>query len=160
MQIELSQLELTYAALRISQPAAQSQLIARLCAVGQQSPVVVVAVDPPAVPERFVLIDGYRRVEALRQLGNDTVEAVVLALPAADALLWHRRQDASRRRTALEDGWLLRELREQHGISGVEIARRLGRSSSWVSRRLSLVDTLPVSGAFGPGQIFRLRATR
>lgn len=143
MQIELSQLELTYAALRISQSAAQSQLTARLCAVGQQSPVVVVAVEPPVVPERFVLIDGYRRVEALRQLGNDTVEAVVLALPAADALLWHRRQDASRRRTALEDGWLLRELREQHAITGVEIARRLGRSSSWVSRRLSLVDTLP-----------------
>jgi len=140
MQVELWQLELTFAALRICGSGPQSRLMAQLAEVGQQSPVVVVA---GTVPERYVLIDGYRRVEALHKLGRDTVDAIVLSLPIPEALVWHRRQEAARRRTAIEDGWLLRELCEGHGLSGAEVARRLGRSDSWVSRRLALVRALP-----------------
>jgi ParB-like chromosome segregation protein Spo0J len=45
--------------------------------------------------------------------------------------------------SALEQGWLLRELVERFGWSQEELSRRFDRSPSWVSRRLSLVKELP-----------------
>jgi len=50
-----------------------------------------------------------------------------------------------RRRTALEEGWLVRELITGHGLSQAQLAIALGRSVSWVNRRLSLVRVLPTS---------------
>jgi hypothetical protein len=45
--------------------------------------------------------------------------------------------------SALEQGWLLSELEQRFGYSLDELARRFDRSSSWVSRRLALVELLP-----------------
>jgi hypothetical protein len=45
--------------------------------------------------------------------------------------------------TALEQSWLLAELRERFGLSLEELARRFGHSVSWVSRRLALLQDLP-----------------
>jgi hypothetical protein len=45
--------------------------------------------------------------------------------------------------SALEQGWLLRELHQRFGLSVRELAQRFDRSLSWVSRRLSLVKELP-----------------
>jgi len=49
------------------------------------------------------------------------------------------------RETALEEGWLLAELEQRFGYGLEELARRFDRSTSWVSRRLALVDQLPES---------------
>jgi hypothetical protein len=45
--------------------------------------------------------------------------------------------------SALEQGWLLRELRERFELTVDELARRFDRSPSWVSGRLGLVSALP-----------------
>ena len=45
--------------------------------------------------------------------------------------------------SALEQGWLLREMRDRFGFSIEELARRFDRNPSWVSRRLGLVSRLP-----------------
>ena len=142
MQVEISQLELRYARLRIRDEAQRSRLLASLAKDGQQSPVMVVAGDEP---QRFVLIDGYARVGVLRELARDVVEATVLSLSEADALVKAHRLEGERRRSPLEDGWLLEELMEGHGLRLAELATRLGRSKSWVSRRLALVTVLPTS---------------
>ncbi|HTT21570.1 MAG TPA: hypothetical protein VMG82_21765, partial [Candidatus Sulfotelmatobacter sp.] len=44
---------------------------------------------------------------------------------------------------ALEQSWLLLELKQRFAFSLEELARRFGRSVSWVSRRLALVQELP-----------------
>jgi hypothetical protein len=43
-----------------------------------------------AQPDRYVVIDGYKRIAALGQLGRDTEEAVVWAMGEAEALLLDR----------------------------------------------------------------------
>jgi len=139
MQLELSELDLRYASLRISDHARAQRLIASLCDAGQQTPVLVVRAEG----ERFVLIDGYARVDALRRLARDVVEAAVLELSEAEALVVGYRLDNTRQRSALEEGWLLQELRDRHGLGLDELARKLDRSKSWVSRRLALVRVLP-----------------
>jgi len=144
MELEFHQMAMKYESLRISQPGFQARLMASLAAEGQLQPVLVVAHEGDE-SEGYVLIDGYRRVSGLRALGRDTVEAVVLPLCESGALIFRYCQENAHKRSALEDGWLLRELLDLHGMSQAELSRRLQRSESWVSRRLSLVRELPDS---------------
>lgn len=141
MQLELGELDLRYASLRIRDRARAQRLVASLCDAGQQTPVLVVRGEN----DRFVLIDGYARVDALRRLAHDVVEAAVLQLPEAEALVVAYQLDNTRQRSALEEGWLLQELRTHHGLALDDLARKLDRSKSWVSRRLGLVRVLPLS---------------
>lgn len=138
MDIELHQLSLRYAGLRRQDSKRERQLLASLTEVGQLSPVVVVREQPG-----FVLVDGYKRVRALRRLHRDTVAAVAWELSELDALLLARLMRTAEGDSALEQGWLLRELHERFALSCGELARRFDKSESWVSRRLALVSELP-----------------
>ena len=80
---------------------------------------------------------------AYEQLGRDTVDAVVWPMNEADALLLSRSMRFSPQESALEQGWLLSEMEQRFHYSLDELARRFDRSTSWVSRRLALVDLLP-----------------
>ena len=125
-----------------SPPAArQRRLLASLAESGQQTPIVVVAAE--GQPDRYLVIDGYKRVAALEQLGRDTVEATVWAMSEAEALLLIASLRFSRQESALEQGWLLAEMEQRFGYGLEELARRFDRSVSWVSRRLALVELLP-----------------
>lgn len=141
MQLEINRLDLRYSGLRLLREAQQARLCASLAREGQQLPVLVI----PDVDDRYVLIDGYRRVEALQRIGCDLVEASVLELTVEEALLMHFHFEKGKRRTALEDAWLLRELVEVHGWKQHRIAAGLRRTKSWVSSRLGLLKALPES---------------
>jgi ParB/RepB/Spo0J family partition protein len=140
MQLEFHQLERHWEHLRVHHPARQRHLLASLAECGQQTPIVVVAKEQT---ERYVVIDGYKRIAALEQLGRDTVEAVLWPMNEADAVLLDRSRRFSEQETALEQAWLLVELQHRFGYSLEELARRFDRSTSWVSRRLALVELLP-----------------
>lgn len=144
-EIEFHQLQQPYRELRITTAASRRRMLSSLAVDGQQTPVLVVASQGERGEQSYILIDGYQRVAALEELGRDTVDAVELPLSEASALIFKHRQERSNRRSALEDGWLLRALLEQHGLSQHELARRLGHTTSWVSRRLGLVTALPQS---------------
>jgi ParB family transcriptional regulator, chromosome partitioning protein len=141
MQLEFHQLDRRWEHLRVRHPARQRRLLASLAESGQQTPIVVVAAEGQA--ERYVVIDGYKRIAALEQLGRDTVEAVVWPMSEAAAVLLDRSLRLSEHETALEVGWLLAELEQRFGYGLDELARRFDRSVSWVSRRLALVEVLP-----------------
>jgi ParB family chromosome partitioning protein len=138
--LECRALVLRYVGLRIRDAGAEARLAAWMAEAGQTSPVIVVY-DADGRP---VLLDGYRRVRALVQLGNDTVIAIGLGLSEADGLVYCHRQETSRRRSVVEEGWLVRELLGQ-GPTLRAIGVALGRTSSWVSRRMALVSALPES---------------
>jgi ParB/RepB/Spo0J family partition protein len=115
--------------------------MASLAESGQQTPIVVVL--SPDYRDRYLVIDGHKRIAALEQLGRDTVEAVVWPMGEAEALLLDRSLRFSEHETALEQGWLLAEMERRFGYGLDELARRFDRSVSWVSRRLALVELLP-----------------
>ena len=141
MQLEFHQLERRWEHLRVRHAARQRRLLASLADSGQQTPIVVVAAE--GHPDRYVVIDGYKRIAALEQLGRDTVEAVVWPMSEAAAVLLDRSLRWSEHETALEVGWLLAELEQRFGYGLDELARRFDRSVSWISRRLALVEVLP-----------------
>src|SRR5205823_5805338 len=86
--------------------------------------------------------------------GRDTALATIWPLTEADALVHHHHLASAAGRSAIEDAWLLARLR-WHGLSLDELARRLCRSKSWVSRRLALLDELAASvhGAVRAGTV-------
>jgi ParB family transcriptional regulator, chromosome partitioning protein len=141
MQLQFHQLDRRWEHLRVRHPGRQRRLLASLADSGQQTPIVVVAAEGQA--ERYVVIDGYKRIAALEQLGRDTVEAVVWPMSEAAAVLLDRSLRLSEHETALEVGWLLAELERRFDYGLDELARRFDRSVSWVSGRLALVEVLP-----------------
>jgi ParB family chromosome partitioning protein len=138
--LECQALVLRYVDLRVRDAGAEARLATSMAEAGQTSPVIVVH----DADGRAVLLDGYRRVRALGQLGNDTVVAIVLGLSEADGLVYCHRQETSRRRSMVEEGWLVRALNRQ-GPTLRAIGVALGRTASWVSRRMALVSALPES---------------
>lgn len=137
LELETCHLIPRYSGLRVLDPGRVSRLAASLVRDGQRSPVLVV--------EGGVLVDGYHRVAALRELGRDLVKAVELQVTEAEALVLAWRLERGRRKSALEEGWLLAELVETHGHSASELAAQMHRTRSWVSQRLGLVRALPES---------------
>ena len=143
MDLEFHQLDLRFEHLHVRRPDRERKLLASLAASGQQVPIVVVAVREQ--PDRYLVIEGYKRIAALRQLGRDTVSATVWPMNEAEALVLGQSLRASESDSALEQGWLLSELEHRFGYSLDELARQFDRSVSWVSRRLALVELLPDS---------------
>ena len=126
-----------YERLRKRHPRLERALLSSLAEIGQQLPIVVVS-----EAERFVLIDGYKRVRAFKRLGRDTVRATHWQIEEAEALMLERGLRRGHE-DALDQAWLLAELQERCGWSQEELARRFEHSKSWVSGRLALLQILP-----------------
>lgn len=154
--LNLDELKLDYARLRIRSRAAERRLLASLQEHGQQEPIVVAG----ATGGGYAVIDGYKRVSALAALRADVVNAEVWEMPVAAALVRSYRRGAQRGLSAMEEGWLVAEL--VRGWPLGEVAARLSRSKSWASRRLGLVEGLPaaVTAAVQSGRIGAYAAAR
>jgi uncharacterized ParB-like nuclease family protein len=111
MQLEFHQLDQCWEHLRVRPAAQQRRLIASLAEGGQQTPIVVV--ESQGAKDRYVAIDGHKRIRALRQLGRDTVDATVWDMSAAEALLQDRTMRFSAQESALEQGWFLAEMEQR-----------------------------------------------
>ncbi len=137
MDLEFHQLDRRYENLRLRRPERERSLLASLAECGQQVPIVVVSQEGS-----YLVIDGFKRLRCLQRLGTDTVGATLWDLEQSEALLLDRSQRSSQGLSQLEQGWLLATLRRQ-GLSQHELAVRMDKSVSWVSRRLALVNELP-----------------
>lgn len=141
-ELDLHQLELRYAATRVVDPRVAQRLTASLERCGQLVPCVVVK-DPDG--SGLVLIDGYRRIAALRGLGRDTVSVQCWSCDLATALINLLLRQQERGFAIIEQALLLRELVLREKLSQRELAARTGCDVSWVNRRLQLLVGLPDS---------------
>ena len=133
--------------LRVRQPARERRLLASLADIGQQMPIVVVHGAAP-----YVVVDGYKRVRCLRRLHRDTVAAVQWDLSETDALILRQLLQTEATDSVFEQGWLLRTLREDHGLA-LERAGAAVRSQ----RELGVAAPRPGAHATGPGPAARAR---
>lgn len=143
--IELHQLQLRFAAARVSDERAVQRLMQSIDACGQLVACIAVR-EGAGEAAPLVLIDGYRRVAALRRLGRDTARVVCACGTLADALAQLLACAQSRSLAAIEQALLLRELidgLDGQRLSQREAARQCGRDASWVQRRLLLLSSLP-----------------
>ena len=157
LESDLHRLELRFASLRLRQPRMVERLARSIEQNGQLVPVVAVA-----EPDRWVLIDGYLRIEALRRLARDTAWVELWDCPVSQALLWVLVRIQARSWEAIEEGAVIRELITRFDLSQRAVARQTGRDVSWVNRRLSLVQDLPEAlfVAICQGELSTWAATR
>jgi ParB-like chromosome segregation protein Spo0J len=146
LDLDLHRLDLRFAGARVAEPRAVERIARSIERGGQIVPCVAVA-DPPVEVlqggERLVLIDGYRRIAALRRLGRDTARVECWACDLAAVVLGVLARSQSRPWAAIEEALLVREMVQGLGLSQHEVARRSGHDVSWVSRRLQLLAGLP-----------------
>jgi ParB-like chromosome segregation protein Spo0J len=136
-EIDLGELGEHLAALRLCEAAALEAMRRSLARHGQLS-----ALHVFAERGQLEILDGFKRVRAARALGLRTLRARVADVDAAGAKLLLVALHDRRGLTELEEGWLIRSLYREHGLTQPVIAARLGRHKSWVFRRLMLVEAL------------------
>ena len=106
---------------------------------GQQVPIVLWEQD---IGEDLIIIDGHRRVQALRELGRETVRGIVrddLDEPHAYRLAWELNVER-RGLGPLDKANALRLIREREGVTLQEAAGYLGLTRSTASRLVQLLE--------------------
>jgi ParB/RepB/Spo0J family partition protein len=158
-EIEHHQIELTFAHARIAAPTELKKLTALIDTHGQIVPVIVV---PSAVPQHFTLIDGYLRIQALRKLRQDIIKAEIWECSEPDALLFLLANHGQRHWKAIEEAQVIRELQTKYQLSQEQISKKIGRTQSWISHRLTLIDVLqePLIDAVIQGKVSAWSAQR
>jgi ParB/RepB/Spo0J family partition protein len=140
VEVSLDALEEGNARMRARRPMAERRLMSSIGECGQQSPVVLI---PSVVGGRYEVIDGHKRVRALRKLKMDVVKAVVWEMDRARALVTAYQLGQGSGWNALEEGWLVAELVRFGRWSLKDVGFSMDRSEGWASRRLGLVEGLP-----------------
>ena len=157
-EIDLHQIALRYAHTRVKNETVLRKLRRSIDCYGQITPVLVV----PNKDNRFVLIDGYLRLEAIRMCAKDTVIARVWETEEHNALLTVLAKSDARQWEAVEQASMLSELIVRFELSMEQVAKRVGRDKSWVKRRLDLIRALPedVLNAVRAGHVSTWAASR
>jgi ParB family transcriptional regulator, chromosome partitioning protein len=139
-QFALDELDHRYATLRLQATSEGRQAMTRsLSRYGQISPLVV---WPDG--DTWVLVDGFKRVEAARQVpGLDTLGARLIAADSktAKAAIYGLNR-LTHHVHLLEEAWIVCALVREEHLTQWETAQLLGRDKSWVSRRLALIEKL------------------
>ena len=139
-QVDLHRLELRFLATRITDTSSVQRLTNSIQEYGQLV-ACIAACDPDSAS--LVLIDGYRRANALKRLGRDTALVQCWHCPVGPALAQMLAHSFSRAFDPMEEALMLRELIDSMGLSQREAARQCARDVSWVQRRLVLLGALP-----------------
>jgi ParB-like chromosome segregation protein Spo0J len=126
-----------FARLRLCEPAAIVGMKRALSTHGQLA--ALTAFRDSSTTE---IVDGFKRLHAARALGWCELRAVVLDISEIDAKVVLAALHDRRGLSELEEGWLVRSLYREDGLTQPVIAQRLGRHKSWVCRRLMLVEAL------------------
>ena len=138
--VNVETLEQPYQALRVMRPGAEGRLLVSVEARGQKTPLIVIAGSKAGA---YGVVDGHKRLRALRKLNVDVAQAEVWELSGSDALAGVYQMLTRGSWNALEEGALVEELhRGPDRWSLRKIAEELERTVGWASRRLGLVQEL------------------
>lgn len=139
LELKPEEISERYGRYRLHVPEAERAMAKSLERYGQLSPVVVCRRN-----DRYELIDGFKRLGAVRRLAQ--IEHLSARLMEADertvkAAIYGLNRAGGRTRE-LEEAWIIHALVREDGMSQVEVAELLGRHKSWVCRRLALLEKL------------------
>jgi len=91
--------------------------------------------------DHYQLIDGYNRVTAAKKFGIPKLPARILEMDDKEALIAATTANILRTpQDPLAEGELYKKLREEHGMSAHDIAEKFGRSETYVSHRIKMLE--------------------
>lgn len=136
--IKLENMDESFSRFRLTRPDQVSAMQHSLESVGQLHAVIV-----RGQGSRYQLLDGFKRFHAARSLKWDTLQGQVVQVDDQEAkvmILTYNGQGASL--ADFEQAQVVYSLKKEHLLGQEEISRLLGKSISWVSRRLSFIERL------------------
>lgn len=136
-RVALSDLGETLSPLRLCSEAAGRAMQRSLSERGQLTAVLCYRTS-----SSLEVFDGFKRLRAARTLSWPSLRVERIATDAVEAKLSLWQVNEGHGLSEIEEAWLLRALHKEDGLPQYEIARRLGRHKSWVSRRLMLAECL------------------
>jgi len=136
IETDIHCLELRYASMRL-QSASMIEAMKRSIEQNDQITAVTAIREQQ---NQYVLMDGYLRLSALKQLGRDTVRINVWECDEACGLIRVLCKAQSHQWAAIEEARTIQWLIQQHDYSQSGVGRMIGRDVSWVNRRLSLIE--------------------
>ena len=89
-----------------------------------------------------MVVDGFKRIQAARDLGMDSLKATWLSADATQAKAMMYLMNRSGSFSIIQQALLVRELVDTDGLSQKEVASMLERHKSWVNRRLLMIRRL------------------
>ena len=139
-RLALAEIDRRYGVLRLAAPPLLRQLRGSVQREGIRHPIVVsCAVEG----ERWVLVDGFKRVRVAEDLGLQEVWAQVVKLDGTQATAAIVKCNQARPGLCeIEEAWIVRSLIREQGLRQVQVGDLLGRDKSWVCRRLRLAEAL------------------
>lgn len=143
-QLALSQIDVRLSKLRLTDPREERRLLSSVQSEGRiREPLLVSAAVEEA---HWVLVDGFKRLRVAQEMGLTHVSVQAEQLDGVQAkVAMLLRNQARRGLSGMEEAWIVRSLRRDHGLKQTEIAKLLKHSQSWVSRRLELLEDLDES---------------
>lgn len=156
-RLELHQIKRPYSQGRVWDAHQLTKLMGGMSSNGLRVPLVVIEQK-----DSYVLLDGYQRFEAASQCGWDEIDVEVWDCDAAQGIERLLAMTGAREWTPVEEGYLIKELIRVRSYSRREVALQLGKTTSWVARRLELVESLPteVLSAVKRGELSSWSASR
>lgn len=150
--IERERIDCTYAVHRQHNRQTERQLLLSIERNGIHTPLAGIT---SSSAEHFILLDGFKRYRCAKKLGIDQLPVNSISNDVVGGLFHIVRSQNTSPLTVLEQASFIHELHSGHGLGLAEIARRVDRSISWVSKRITLITQMNeeirqkiLSGAF------------
>ena len=139
-RLALTAIDRRFAALRLISPVALRRLRGSIEREGIRHPVLV---SSAVESQRWVLLDGFKRVRVAEELALASLWARAVAFDAAQskAAIVHCNQGQPGL-SEVEEAWIVRALCREHRLTQASVGQLLGRDKSWVCRRLQLAEAL------------------
>lgn len=136
-RIPLSELGESLGQLRLCEPRVAEAMERSLGRQGQLTPLLC-----REAPSGLEVIDGFKRLRAARRLGWTCLLVQVTRATAVQAKVQLCGANQGVGLSEIEEAWVVRSMRREDRLTQPEIGALLGRSKSWVCRRLQLAEAL------------------
>ncbi|WFE45336.1 ParB/RepB/Spo0J family partition protein [Verrucosispora sp. WMMD1129] len=115
-----------------------SELAVSISALGQQIPLIVEQIGP----DRYRVIDGHRRLSAVKLAGLPTVDAVLRRTPGNAERIVRQLAMHTQARSfdPIAEAQALHHLMWDMNMGREQIARLIGKSPAWVRNRIALLQ--------------------
>lgn len=138
-QVELDKLDERFAKLRLPRPEVVTGLRRSIAREGMLRPMVANRRSDGSL----TLLDGFKRLRVLRELGWKQAAVKIIAVDEAAARVAMMTYNCAQHGLGeLEEAWIVRSLVRSCGLKQKQVAQLLGRDKSWVSRRILLAEHL------------------
>ncbi len=138
-QVALGQLDERYAELRLSRPGIIAVVRRSIDRNGLLHPLLVNLESDG----KLAVLDGLKRLRALRELDHQQAQVLVMHLDEAAARAAMMAYNAPHRGLCeLEQAWVVQSLVRSCGLQQQQVAELLGHHKSWICRRLALAERL------------------